>query len=84
MKIAYSRQKSYADNIRRDLEFEIGDLVYLKISPMKGVMRFGKKGKYISRYDSPYEVLQRFGKVAYELKLPSKLALVHRYFMCLC
>ena len=51
--------------------------MYLKISPMKGVVRFGKKGKLSPRYVGPYEILQRVGKVAYELKLPSKLASVH-------
>ena len=51
--------------------------MYLKISPMKGVVRFGKKGKLSPRYVDPYEILQRVGKVAYELKLPSELASVH-------
>ena len=81
--MAYSRQKSYADNRRRNLEFEEGDMVYLKISPMKGVFRFGNKGKLSPRYVGPYEILQRVGKVAYELKLPSELALVHPVSMCL-
>ncbi|WMV29152.1 hypothetical protein MTR67_022537 [Solanum verrucosum] len=66
--------------LRRDPEFEIGDLVYLKISPMKGVMRFGKKGKLSSRYVGPYQVLKRVGKVAYELDLPNKLAPIHPVF----
>ncbi|WMV51220.1 hypothetical protein MTR67_044605 [Solanum verrucosum] len=59
LKTAHSRQKSYADNRKRDLEFEVGDWVYLKISPMKGVMRFGKKGKLSPRYVEPYEILKR-------------------------
>ena len=54
---AYSRQKSYADNIKRPLEFDVGDQVYLKISPMKGVMRFGRKGKLSLRYVRTYEIL---------------------------
>ena len=54
---AYNRQKSYADNRRRALEFEVGDQVYLKISPVKGVIMFGKRGKLSLRYVSPYEVL---------------------------
>ena len=57
-KIAYSNQKSYADNRIRVLEFEVGDMVYLKISPMKGVMIFDKKGKLRPRYVGPYEGLQ--------------------------
>ena len=63
MQTTYSRQKPYADNRRRDLEFEEGDKVYLKISPMKGVVRFGKKGKLSPCYVGPYEILQRVGKV---------------------
>ena len=64
---AYSRQKSFADNRKRALEFEVSDQVYLKISPMKGVMRSGKKGKLSLRYIGPYEILYRVGNVAYEL-----------------
>ncbi|XP_069149270.1 uncharacterized protein [Solanum lycopersicum] len=63
--------------MRRELEFEEGDKVYLKISPMKGVMRFGKKGKLSPRYMGPYEISQRVGKVAYELRLPSEVSSVH-------
>ena len=80
LKIAYSRQKSYADNRRRDLEFEIGDWVYLKISPMKGLMRFGKKGKFSPPYVGPYEIVKRAGKVPYELKLPCEFVLLHSVF----
>ena len=56
---AHSRQKSYANNRKRALEFKVGDQVYLKISPMKGVMRFDKKGKLSPSYIGPYEILQR-------------------------
>ena len=73
----YNRQKSYGDNRRKDLEFEIGDHVYFKISPMKGVMRFGRKGKLRRRYVGPYEILQWVRKVSYKLKLPSEQASVH-------
>ena len=65
-----SEQKSYADVRRRKLEFNVGDKVFLKIAPMKGVMRFGKKGKLSPRYIGPYEILERIGKVAYRLALP--------------
>ena len=54
----YNRLKSYTHNWNMALEFEVGDQVYLKISPMKGVMRHGKKGKLSSRYIGPYEILQ--------------------------
>src|SRR5688572_23084825 len=80
MKEAQDRQRSYQDNRRRDLEFEVGDLVYLKVSPMKGVMRFGKKGKLSPRYIGPYKILKRVGSVAYEVELPNELARVHPVF----
>ncbi|KAL5574805.1 hypothetical protein UlMin_016504 [Ulmus minor] len=59
MKTAQSRQKSYADRRRRPLEFKEGDMVFLKVAPMKGVMRFGKKGKLSPRYIGPFEILER-------------------------
>ncbi|WMV30480.1 hypothetical protein MTR67_023865 [Solanum verrucosum] len=64
----------------RDLEFEVDDWVYLKVSPIKGVMRFGKKGKLSPRYIGPYKISKRIGNVAYELELPQKLAAVHPVF----
>ena len=67
LQTAYSWQKSYADKIRRYLEFEDGDKVYLKISPMKGVVRFCKEWKLSPCYVGPYEILQRFAKVASEV-----------------
>ncbi|XP_021740113.1 uncharacterized protein LOC110706502 [Chenopodium quinoa] len=69
---AQDRKKSYADLKRREEEFKIGDKVLLKVSPMKGVMRFGKKGKLSPKYIVPYEILQRTGKVAYRY-IPDKL-----------
>ncbi|KAL5574707.1 hypothetical protein UlMin_016406 [Ulmus minor] len=78
--ITISRQKSYADRRRRPLEFKEGDFVFLKVAPMKGVMRFGKKGKLSPRYIGPFEILERIGKVAYKLALPSELAAVHNVF----
>ena len=80
LQMAYSRQKPYANHRRRDLEFEEGDKVHLKISPMKGVVKYGKNGKLSPHYLAPYEISQRVGKVAYELKLPSELASVHTMF----
>ena len=78
---AYSHQKSNADNRKRALEFEVGDQVYLKISPMKGVMRFGKKGKLSPRYIGLYEVLQRVGNGTYKLKLPMTCLLFIQCFI---
>ncbi|PHT49841.1 hypothetical protein CQW23_09588 [Capsicum baccatum] len=77
LKTTQSRQKSYAGVRRRDLEFEVGDLVYLKISPMSGVKRFGKKGKLSLCYVGTYKILSRVGKVVYEVELPSELSSVH-------
>ncbi|XP_057518433.1 uncharacterized protein LOC130799348 [Amaranthus tricolor] len=70
----------YADNGRRALEFEVGEKVLLKVSPTKGVMRFGRKGKFSPRFIGPYEVLERIGEVAYRLALPMNLAKVHNVF----
>ncbi|XP_060182395.1 uncharacterized protein LOC132612067 [Lycium barbarum] len=78
--VAQSRQKSYADNRRRKLEFEVRDWVFLKVSPMKGVMRFCKKGKLTPQYIGPYKIIRTVGKVAYELELPSELESVHPIF----
>ncbi|KAH0693675.1 hypothetical protein KY285_020772 [Solanum tuberosum] len=80
LKTTQSRQKSYTDVRRRELEFEVDDWVYLKVSPMKGVMRFGKKGIVSPRYIGPYRIAKRIGKVAYELELPQELVAVHPVF----
>jgi len=80
LKTAQSRQKSYSDIRRRDLEFKEGDYVFLKVSPMKGIMRFGRKGKLSPRYIGPYPILKRIGLVAYRLALPPELSSVHPIF----
>ena len=80
LRTAFSRQQSYADLKRRAVQFRVGDHVFLKISPMKGVMRFGKKGKLAPRYIGPYEILDRVGKVSYILALPPHLSQVHPVF----
>ena len=80
MRTAFSRQKSYADPRRRDVQFGVGDHVFLKISPMKGVMRFGKKGKLTPRYIGPFEILDRVGNVSYRLALPPNFGHVHPVF----
>ena len=67
LKVAQSRQKSYADKRRRPIEFEVGDYIYLTVSPMKGVQRFGVKRKLASRYVGPYKILERSGRAAYKL-----------------
>ncbi|GJW15285.1 putative reverse transcriptase domain-containing protein, partial [Tanacetum coccineum] len=65
LKAARDRQKSYADNRRKPLEFEVGDQVLQKVSPWKGVVRFGKKGKLAPRYVGPFEIIERIGPIAY-------------------
>ncbi|GKE69764.1 putative reverse transcriptase domain-containing protein [Tanacetum coccineum] len=74
------RQKSYADLKRKPMEFEVGDMVMLKVSPWKGVMRFIKQGKLNPRYVGPFKVLARVGDVAYRLELPQELSRVHHTF----
>jgi hypothetical protein len=67
---AQSRQKSYADNRRRELRFEEGDFIYLKVSPMRGVRRFQVRGKLAPRFVGPYPIIGRVGPAAYRLELP--------------
>ncbi|KAL0551689.1 hypothetical protein IC582_010778 [Cucumis melo] len=80
MHTAQSRQKSYADVRRKDLEFEIGDKVFLNVAPMKGVLRFERRGKLSPRFVGPFEILERIGPVAYRLALPPSLSTVHDVF----
>jgi hypothetical protein len=70
----------YADNRRRELMFEVGDFVYLKVSPMRGMKRFKVKGKLSPRYIGPFKILERKGEVAYQLELPDSLSDVHDVF----
>ena len=75
-----SRQKSYADKQRRPLEYEVGDHIFLKVMPKRGVVRFGKRGKLSPRYIGPFKILERVGTVAYRLALPPSLSSVHEVF----
>nr|GEY02611.1 putative reverse transcriptase domain-containing protein [Tanacetum cinerariifolium]GEY02989.1 putative reverse transcriptase domain-containing protein [Tanacetum cinerariifolium] len=75
-----SRQKSYADVRHKPMEFKVGDMVMLKVSPWKGVIRFGKRDKLIPRYIGPFEIIERIGPVAYKLELPEKLHGIHNTF----
>jgi hypothetical protein len=74
LKAAQSRQKSYANIRRRPLQFQIGDFVYLRVSPTRGIQRFGVKGKLAPRYVGPFEILEICGPVAYRLQLPPQLS----------
>ncbi|GKE34271.1 putative reverse transcriptase domain-containing protein [Tanacetum coccineum] len=77
---AHDRQKSYADLKRKPMEFQVRDRVMLKVSPWKGVVRFGKRGKLNPRYVRPFKVLEKVGSVAYKLELPQELSRVHNTF----
>ncbi|KAI3792869.1 hypothetical protein L2E82_06760 [Cichorium intybus] len=80
LKSAQDRQKSYADKKRRPIEFQVGDKVMLKVSPWKGVIRFGKRGKLSPRFLGPFKVLERIGSQAYRLALPPELQGIHNTF----
>ncbi|KAI3740310.1 hypothetical protein L2E82_30738 [Cichorium intybus] len=78
--VAQNRQKQYADRRLKPIEFQVGDMVMLKVSPWKGLIRFGKKGKMSPRFIGPFRVLQRVGAVAYRLELPEELRGIHNVF----
>ena len=80
LKVAQSRQKSYADSKRKETVYEVRDRVYLRVSPLRGVKHFGVKGKLAPRFVGPYKVLERMGEVAYKLELPEGLSGVHNVF----
>jgi hypothetical protein len=80
LKVAQSRQKNYTDKRRRELSFEIGDFIYLKVSPMRGTRRLKVKGKLAPRYVRPFKIVDRKGEVAYQLELPPQLSDVHDVF----
>jgi hypothetical protein len=90
MRVAQTRQKSYADNRRRPQEFEEGDHIYLKVSPIRGMRRFKVKGKLSPRFIGPFRIFGRVGEMAYQLELPDHLSDVHDVFhvsqlkKCLC
>ncbi|GJX11939.1 putative reverse transcriptase domain-containing protein [Tanacetum coccineum] len=80
LKAARDRQKSYADKMRKPLEFSVGEYVLLKVSPWKGMVRFEKKEKLAPRFVRPFEITKRIGLVAYRLRLPEELNGVHHTF----
>jgi hypothetical protein len=85
-----SRQKSYTDHRRIELSFEVGDFVYLKVSPMRDLRRFKVRGKLTPRFIGPFKILEKWGEVTYQLELPPQLSDVHDVFhvsqlkKCLC
>ena len=80
LKVATDSQKSYTDMKRKDIRYEVGEKVFLKVSPWKKVMRFVKKGKLSPRFIGPYEVIEKMGPVAYRLALPQDLEKIHNVF----
>ncbi|XP_074291039.1 uncharacterized protein LOC141617792 [Silene latifolia] len=80
MRAAQDREKSYANLRRSDIEFAVGYKVLLKVYPMRGVMRFGKKEKLSQKFTAPYEILDRVREVAYSLVVPPALDRVHNVF----
>jgi hypothetical protein len=80
LEAAQAREKSYHDKRRKPLQFEVGDNVYLKVSPTKGVQRFGIKGKLAPHYIGPYEITEACAPMAYNLKLPPKMFAIHNVF----
>jgi hypothetical protein len=79
LKAAQSRQKSYADS-RRPISFQVGDFVYLRVTPLKGMQRFHVKGKLAPRYIGPYKILECRREMSYKLELPPKLSEFHDVF----
>jgi hypothetical protein len=80
LRVAQSRQTSHADHRRRELCFEVGDFVCLKVSPMRGMHHFKVRGKLAPRFIGPFKILEKRGEVAYQLELPPQLSDVHDVF----
>ncbi|KAK5838846.1 hypothetical protein PVK06_007589 [Gossypium arboreum] len=80
LKEASDRQKSYVDLKRKEIEYFVGDMVFLKVSPWKKILRFGRKGKLSPRFIGPYRILKRVGPEAYQLELPPELDRIHDVF----
>jgi hypothetical protein len=80
LKLAQMRQKSYHDKGTTPRHYEVGDYVYLKVSPTKGVLRFGVKGKLAPWYIGPYAIIEVCGSVAYRIRLPDQFSAVHNVF----
>jgi hypothetical protein len=80
LRVAQSRQKSYTDHRRRELRFEVGDFVYLMVSPMRGLHHFKVRDKFAPRFIGPFKIMEKRGEVAYQLELPPQLSDVHDVF----
>ncbi|KAL5837053.1 hypothetical protein ACOSQ3_014222 [Xanthoceras sorbifolium] len=80
LKVASDLQKSYANLKIKEIEYEVGEKVFMKVSPWKKVLRFGRKGKLSPRFIGPYEIIERVRPVAYRLALPPELEKIHNVF----
>ena len=80
MKTALDRQKSYSDKGRTDVEFKVGDMVFIKVSPLRNVVHFGYIGKLAPRFVEPFPIIERIGQMAYRVKLLERLFSVHDVF----
>ena len=80
LKATQSRQKSHANKKRRDIEFDVGDHVFIKVLPLKGVMRFGKTNKLSPKFVGPFEILEKIGSAAYRVALHPALSKIHNVF----
>jgi hypothetical protein len=80
LRVTQSRQKNYADHRRRELSFEVGDFVYLKVSPMRGLRRFKVRGKLAPRFNGPFKILEKGGEATYQLEMLPQLSDVHDVF----
>ncbi|GJY11982.1 hypothetical protein Tco_0381291 [Tanacetum coccineum] len=80
IQVEHDRQYIYVDKRHKPLEFQAGDKVMLKVSPWKGVIHFGKRGKLNPRYIRPFKILAKVGTVAYLLELPEQLSRIHSTF----
>ena len=80
LKASQDRQKSYVDQHKKEMDYQIGNKVFLRVSPWKGIMRFGNKGKLSPRYIGPYETIEKIGPLAYKLALPQELSRMHNVF----
>ena len=77
LKAAQDRLKSYVDQYRREMEYQVGEKVFLKVLPWKGILRFGRQGKLSPRYIRPYEIIERIEPLVYRLALPEELSSIH-------
>jgi hypothetical protein len=91
LRVTQSRQKSCADHWRRELSFKVGDFIYLKVSPIRGLRCFKVQGKLAPRFIGPFKIMEKRGEVAYQLELPPQLSDVHDMFhvsqlknVCVC